>query len=32
MDLIPIENGPVARRDVYSDGVTLLPQLGVTSI
>ena len=32
MDVIPIENGLVARKDVYSDGVTLLRQLGLTSI
>ena len=32
MDVIPIENGLVARKDVYSDGVTLLRQLGLTQI
>jgi steroid delta-isomerase-like uncharacterized protein len=32
MDIIPIENGLVARKDVYSDGVTLLRQLGLTEI
>jgi steroid delta-isomerase-like uncharacterized protein len=32
IDVIPIENGLVARKDVYSDGVTLLRQLGLTSI
>jgi steroid delta-isomerase-like uncharacterized protein len=32
MDVIPIERGLVARKDVYSDGVTLLRQLGLTSI
>jgi steroid delta-isomerase-like uncharacterized protein len=32
IDIIPIENGLVARKDVYSDGVTLLRQLGLTSI
>jgi steroid delta-isomerase-like uncharacterized protein len=32
MDVIPIRNGLVARKDVYSDGVTLLRQLGLTSI
>jgi steroid delta-isomerase-like uncharacterized protein len=32
MDVIPIENGRVARKDVYSDGVTLLRQLGLTEI
>lgn len=32
MDVIPIENGLVARKDVYSDSVTLLRQLGLTSI
>ena len=30
MDIIPIEDGLVARKDVYSDGVTLLRQLGLT--
>ena len=32
LDVIPIEEGLVARKDVYSDGVTLLRQLGLTSI
>jgi steroid delta-isomerase-like uncharacterized protein len=32
MDVIPIEDGRVARKDVYSDGVTLLRQLGLTEI
>jgi steroid delta-isomerase-like uncharacterized protein len=32
MDVIPIADGKVARKDVYSDGVTLLRQLGLTSI
>jgi steroid delta-isomerase-like uncharacterized protein len=32
MDAIPIEDSLVARKDVYSDGVTLLRQLGLTSI
>jgi steroid delta-isomerase-like uncharacterized protein len=32
MDIIPIEDGLVARKDVYSDGVTLLRQLGLTEI
>jgi steroid delta-isomerase-like uncharacterized protein len=32
MDVIPIENGRVSRKDVYSDGVTLLRQLGLTAI
>ena len=32
MDIIPIEDGLVARKDVYSDGVTLLRQLGLTQI
>jgi steroid delta-isomerase-like uncharacterized protein len=32
MDVIPIEDGLVARKDVYSDGVTLLRQLGLTQI
>ena len=32
MDIIPIEGGLVARKDVYSDGVTLLRQLGLTSL
>ena len=32
MDVIPIESGLVARKDVYSDGVTLLRQLGLTEI
>jgi steroid delta-isomerase-like uncharacterized protein len=29
MDVIPIRDGLVARKDVYSDGVTLLRQLGL---
>jgi steroid delta-isomerase-like uncharacterized protein len=32
IDIIPVENGLVARKDVYSDGVTLLRQLGLTQI
>ena len=32
MDVIPIENGLVARKDVYSDSITLLRQLGLTEI
>ena len=32
MDVIPIRDGLVARKDVYSDTVTLLRQLGLTSI
>jgi steroid delta-isomerase-like uncharacterized protein len=32
MDVIPIADGLVARKDVYSDGVTLLRQLGLTAI
>jgi steroid delta-isomerase-like uncharacterized protein len=32
MDVIPIRDGLVARKDVYSDGVTLLRQLGLSSI
>jgi steroid delta-isomerase-like uncharacterized protein len=32
MDVIPVEDGLVARKDVYSDGVTLLRQLGLTNI
>jgi hypothetical protein len=32
MDVIPIAGGLVARKDVYSDGVTLLRQLGLTQI
>lgn len=32
MDIIPIRDGLVARKDVYSDGVTLLRQLGLTAI
>ena len=31
-DVIPIEDGLVARKDVYSDGVTLLRQLGLNQI
>ena len=32
VDVIPIRDGMVARKDVYSDSVTLLRQLGFTSI
>jgi steroid delta-isomerase-like uncharacterized protein len=32
LDVIPIRDGLVARKDVYSDGVTLLRQLGLTTI
>jgi steroid delta-isomerase-like uncharacterized protein len=32
LDVIPIRDGLVARKDVYSDGVTLLRQIGLTSI
>jgi steroid delta-isomerase-like uncharacterized protein len=32
MDVIPIRDGLVARKDVYSDGVTVLRQLGLTSL
>jgi steroid delta-isomerase-like uncharacterized protein len=32
MDVIPIREGLVARKDVYSDSITLLRQLGLTSI
>ena len=32
MDVIPMAEGLVARKDVYSDGVTLLRQLGLTEI
>jgi steroid delta-isomerase-like uncharacterized protein len=32
MDVIPIRDGLVARKDVYSDSVTLLRQLGLTQI
>ena len=32
MDVIPLEDGKVSRKDVYSDGVTLLRQLGLTQI
>jgi len=32
MDVIPIHDGLVARKDVYSDSVTLLRQLGLTEI
>jgi steroid delta-isomerase-like uncharacterized protein len=32
MDVIPIRDGLLARKDVYSDSVTLLRQLGLTSI
>jgi steroid delta-isomerase-like uncharacterized protein len=32
MDVIPIRDGLVARKDVYSDSIALLRQLGLTSI
>ena len=32
MDVIPIRDGLVARKDVYSDSITMLRQLGLTSI
>ena len=32
MDVIPIRDGLVSRKDVYSDSVTLLRQLGLTGI
>jgi steroid delta-isomerase-like uncharacterized protein len=32
IDVVPIEDGLIARKDVYSDGVTLLRQLGLTRI
>ena len=32
MYVIPIQDGLVARKDVYSDSITLLRQLGLTSI
>ena len=32
MDVIPIRDGLVARKDVYSDSITLLRQLDLTSI
>ena len=32
MDVIPLRDGLVARKDVYSDSITLLRQLGLTSI
>jgi len=32
MDVIPIRDGLVARKDVYSDSITLLRQLGLSSI
>src|SRR5919201_1821698 len=32
MDVIPIEDGLVARKDVYSDSITLLRQLRLTDI
>jgi steroid delta-isomerase-like uncharacterized protein len=32
MDVIPIRDGLVARKDVYSDSITLLRQLGLTNI
>ena len=32
MEVIPMRDGLVARKDVYSDSITLLRQLGLTSI
>jgi len=32
MDVIPIREGMVARKDVYSDSITMLRQLGLTAI
>lgn len=32
LDVIPIQDGLVSRKDVYSDSITLLRQLGLTSI
>ena len=32
MDVIPIREGLVARKDVYSDSITMLRQLGLTTI
>jgi steroid delta-isomerase-like uncharacterized protein len=32
MDVIPFQDGLVARKDVYSDGVTVLRQLGLSQI
>lgn len=32
MDVIPIRDGLVVRKDVYSDSITLLRQLGLTEI
>jgi steroid delta-isomerase-like uncharacterized protein len=32
MDVIPFQDGKVARKDVYSDGITLLRQLGLREI
>ena len=32
MDVIPMSEGLVARKDVYSDSITLLRQLGLTEI
>jgi steroid delta-isomerase-like uncharacterized protein len=32
VDVIPVDGGLVVRKDVYSDGVTLLRQLGLTKI
>lgn len=32
MDVIPIRNGLVARKDVYSDSITLLRQLGLAAV
>src|SRR6266516_3341015 len=32
MDVIPVRDGLVARKDVYSDSITLLRQLSLTDI
>jgi hypothetical protein len=32
MDVIPIRDGLVARKDVYSDSITMLRQLVLTAI
>ena len=32
MDIIPVRDGLITRKDVYSDSITLLRQLGLTSI
>ena len=29
MDIIPCENGLIARKDVYSDSVSILRQVGL---